>query len=230
MFNSINLQKLRNAEFLQFMRNVHAISHGFELPTMVGLLNKLDTQTNSFEVIFKSSLKNPFTAKITKWDGSRDRTLQAIVYIAEGNRLHFDHSIAEKASTLLQVIRNHGTQITALNHQEETAVLNSLITEIETSESLSASITLLHLGPFLDYLKSSNAQCAELLMQRTQSKADNTSLPSKEQRQIISNAYSKLIRTIDAHIILKSDGDYQNLKDRLNELINEFKTTLKLRE
>lgn len=229
MFNSLNLQKLRNAEFLQFMRNIHAIAHEFELSTLAVLLVALNSKSDEFEVMFKSNLKNPFTAEINKWDDTRDRTFRAIVRIVEGNTLHFDSSVATKASVLLEVIRNHGGNIITLNHHEETAVLNSLINEIENSESLSDSISSLHLSTLLAHLKTSNAQCADLLKQRTETNADNSSLSGKDQRKTIRNTYSELLQTIDAHIILKSEGDYQSMKDRINELINEFKATLNLR-
>lgn len=229
MFNSINLQKLRNAEFLQFMRNIHALVHEYDLLTLAVLLTTLDAKIKDFDVKFKSSLKHPFTAEITKWDNNRDSSFRAIVLISEAYALHFNPTIAAEASALLEVIKNHGSNITRLNHQEETAVLISLINEIEASESLSASISSLNLSSFFDRLKNCNSKCEELLINRTESKADDESLSSKEQRQSIRVIYSELLQTIDAHIILNSEGDYQNMKGRINTLINEFKATSNLR-
>jgi hypothetical protein len=220
MFITINQRRLRNAQFLQFMRFIEKLIQESGIESMLTLHSSLKENIDEFEIRFKSSLKNPLTANIQEEDRNRDRTFKGFSNIIEGNRFSTNEDLSSAAELLQSVINNHGKNITRMSMVEETAVLTSLINEIESSEPLMSAINTLFLPSWLHLLKTYNQNCENLLKNRAESIEDD--ITNLELRGNIFEQYKTITKLISAHITLNNTEEFIDLKDNINKHIKEF--------
>jgi len=229
MFLTLYYYSFRNAEFLELMYSIHQIIVESNLETLTPLQTKFEAQTKEFEGLFKTSTKNPLTDRINEEDGFRDTYHTGFVKVVEGYTYFSDAEKSNAAKSILNTIRNHGSNITNLNLREETAVLKSLISELETTPKLSNALVLLDLLTWVEDIKRHNLNCETLLIERAEIKSSMAKLNTKDLRLTIMNTFKDITKLIEAHITLQTEGDYETIKNRINDQIKDFNATLNLR-
>ncbi|MGB0868103.1 MAG: DUF6261 family protein [Flavobacteriales bacterium] len=220
MFISIDHRKLKNARFLQLMRFIEKLIMESGIEDLNAKHAEFKLKLDHLETRFKSSLKNPITAEIQTEDRNRDHTLLGVSKILEGYAYSTIPSEAKEAELLLNVIKNHGSSIARLNNVEETAVLTSLVNEIEASNNLMNAVNVLGIQDWITRLKTYNQNCELLLKERADSLSDDISV--KELRLQIFGIYKSITSETSAHIILNTSEDYEALKENINKYISEF--------
>jgi len=226
MFNKIYYNQLRNAEFLQLMRFIEQLINEYGIAILIPLYDILVKKNNTFESNFKATLKHPLTNEIHLWDDKRDGTFNNFFKIIDGNRGHSNTSMSDAANLIYIVFKNHGPNVAKLKLNEETAVLDSFITEIESTPVLSAAITTLNLQIWIDDLKTYNTKCSNLLKERNiEGRPKQSSYALKKE---IMDTYNEISLQIMGNIIVKTEGDFEGLKNDINSQINKIQTGLNL--
>jgi len=229
MFLTIYYYNYRNAEFLELMNSIDQIILESNIESLVQLHGKFKAKLGSLEIVFKTSLKNPLTDPIHKEDNSRDNAHVGFVKVIEGYTLFSDIEKANAAKAILATIKNHGSDIINLNLREETAVLKSLINELETTPALSDALSLLNVEDWVNDIKTYNLNCETLLIERAELKSAMRQVSTKELKLEITTIFKKMAKLIEAHITLESEGGYETLKNKINDQIKDFNDTLNLR-
>src|SRR6478752_4797565 len=102
MIEAINLQNLRNAEFIQFCKNFTTIVNTSN-PTTLSVKPQYDTmmlRLGEMETLFKTATSNPITAEIEALDVRRDRAITGIVEAIKSFSYHFVPEMTESARLL----------------------------------------------------------------------------------------------------------------------------------
>ena len=226
MINSINLVMLRNANYLQFVKDFLGIISRNDPATLQieTKYNDLSAKANELETLFKKVLANPMSQELLLLDGRRDDAINGMYYLALGNSYHFDASIKEAADALLASIKLYGMGIAKLNYQAETATINNLIIDWENKSELSAAIDTLNIKAWKDELKTVNEEFSTLYLDRTQDYGNATPENLKMKREETNTVYYALRDRINALDLLVETppSPYSTVINQLNALIEQY--------
>ena len=228
--NAINLTNLRNAEYLQYIKNYLAIVQRND-PTVLKIQAQYDalmSKSNELDALFKKILANENTADILALDGRRDDAINGIYYVAQGYEYHFDPQLQTAASLIKDSFSVYGGGIAKLNYQAETATITGLITDWENKAPLVAAFTTLNLTDWKNELKAANTQFDERYLDRTQEYGNATPENLKSKREETNAVYYALRDRIEAYHLLVDvpPSPYTTVINQLNALIDQYNTLL----
>jgi len=231
---SIELAKLRNAEFIQFIRQTAELVAENDVTAL-----KVENQYTSLvenvvnlEAIHKKSLANKLTADIESIDKKRDEALVAIGLIAEGNMYVLNEEKQLAATLLTASIHTYGNtirEITRLNYNAKTATVISLLNEWALNEELSAAVTTLGLAEEVSVLAGLNNSFDTTYKARTKEYAEATSENVSEVRASVLPSYYALRDTLDAYEVVAPTEAGQTVIKQINALIEQYNKLLSLR-
>ncbi len=232
MIDSIHLIRLRNAEYLQLMTEVIALTekHNPETLLIQTPLETLKMKQQELGGLFKKQLSSSLTAEIEALDSQRDNALQGIVSILKGYAYHYDETLKEAAKVLQERIQHYGKRIVMQSYQAETATLDNLISDWEKEAVLTQALTSLNLTAWKDYLKEKNTLFAQKYLDRTQEYGQANPENIKQKREETNEAYYHFKKLIEAHAVINPDNLYKALFNDLNALILQYNHLLKQRE
>jgi hypothetical protein len=162
IFTGIDLMKLRNAEFLQFSKDVMGIiTLNNTLALQVGnQYVAFQNITNEIETLFVTDQGNDTTPIIQALDARRDAAIKGITLMANAMVYHFDPAIKAAAIAISDNLRLYGGGIARQNYMAETASINNIIADWNTKPNLTAAITLLQLNAWKTELQNANTEFA----------------------------------------------------------------------
>jgi len=238
MLHLINLNNLRNAEYLQFGEDAYKLisdadaqALGIEKPA-----NSFKLSITDIENAFKLEQSNPLTAQLVDLDDKRDNIFLGIWKITEGYLLHFNPTIATQANLLMTNLLNYGKDTIKISYPAETANINSLITDWETKPDLTATLTTLHLSDWKDELKNVNTDFAKVYSDRAKTDGEAASISAVKQLRLPSaKLWDKLATTIKSQYYLHEDDaalspKYLTLINGLNALIDTYSNIIAIRK
>lgn len=126
--------------------------------------------------MYKKVSGNPLSKKLIELDDKRDAYFMGICFIVDGYLKHWDDATVAHASALNDSIKVYGRRIVDANYQSESASLDSLIDNWETSTELTAALTALHLDSWKSQLKTTNALFVQTYTQRAAEEGTNDTL------------------------------------------------------
>jgi hypothetical protein len=228
--NGIDLPKLRNAEYLQYMKNYLAIvlrndPSGLKITAKY---NALQGKSSELHALFKKILANEKTADILALDERRDDAINGIYYVAQGYDYHFDPNLQTAAKLVKDSISVYGGGIAKLNYQAETATITSLVMDWENKAPLAVALNTLNLTNWKNELKAANTAFDEKFLDRTQEYGDATPENLKSKREETNQVYYALRDRIDAYHLLAetTPSPYTTVINQLNALIDQYNTLL----
>jgi phosphatidylserine/phosphatidylglycerophosphate/cardiolipin synthase-like enzyme len=230
MIYKIKYWSLRKAEYIQYMKAVHQLVSESAIDTIQNLGSQLKAKADILESQLTANKASPFTEMIYLADEKRDSCYRGLIRIVDGNTFHWNALKAQAAKSIYKVMQSQGSRILDLNLQAESTVLSSLISQLETKTELMEAVATLDLEDWVEQLKIMNNKCISLLVERTQEKANLPNTNASEQKNNCTEVYLELIRNIESHITLNSEGNYTKLKEDINQLVMEYNHKLKLRE
>lgn len=231
---AIDLSKLRNSEFIQFIRQTTQLLADND-PVVLKVetqYNTLASQLLSLEDLHKKSLSSTLTATIETLDKERDNALTSIGMIVDGYLNAPDASLQDAAALLKSSIKNYGnsfSEITRLNYNAQTASLISLMNEWEGSADITAAISALSLTNFVAQLKTANTNFDTAYKQRTQEYAEATPESVSETRIAVLPNYYELRDVLEAYEIVESAPERLTAMHQLNALIDQYNNLLTTR-
>lgn len=149
--NAIDLFKLRNAEYLQYMKDFRGIIN-LNDPAQLAIdakLNAFVSKTDELESLYKKALASEKTQALLAIDERRDDAVNGIYYFLLGYSYHFDPMRKQNAQILLENMALYGSGIARLNYQAETAPPSTIlfaIGKISPSLQMPLSYLIFHHG------------------------------------------------------------------------------------
>lgn len=228
--NSIHLPKLRNAEYLQYMKDFAGIIN-LNNPAALQIdakLSAFNAKTLELENLFKKALASDQTKVIMALDERRDDAINGISFFLQGYAYHFDKTIKQNAQLLLANMAIYGSGIARQNYQSETATINNMLNDWKNKTDLQDAVNAFDLNAWVDELSDANTQFNTEYLSRTQEYGDANPDTIKSKREETNDAYYALRDRIDAlHTLVETPpSPYVTVINQLNALTEQYNVLL----
>lgn len=221
MIISIDISKLRNAEYFQFMQNViQATAKNDPVAMKVeGPFNDLKNVAGELEDLFKLPAGSAITAEIENLDIQRDNALKGIQGIVRACIFSEDAVIKKHALVLDNHLAVYGSNIVAESYQSETAIISNIITDWNEKPELTAAMAALGLQQWQKNLDTANYNFNEKYMARAEEVGTDSTESYKAKRLEANSAYYALRDDINAHYTLTRGSEpYKKVVSLINGL------------
>jgi hypothetical protein len=228
MIETVNLKDMRNAEYVQFSKDLAFIVLAND-PAAMNVQEKYDAfvnKTAELEVLFKKSTENAITAEIEALDARRDRAISGMLMYINAMAFHFEPVVAAAAVALQKNLKIYTTNIAAENYNAETALINNLVSDWETKPELIDPLATLALVAWKDELKTANQLFNERYIARTQDMASASADNVKTKRTEGNQAYYELRNHINAYMTLAASPMLVKATNEINALIVQYNQLL----
>ena len=227
MIQSINLLLLRNAEYIQFSRNLLQIIH---LNDETILKSKAEYDAfglviTAIEALFKTDQGSNITPIIEALDARRDMAVSGIFKNIDSYTSHFTPAKVDAANVLTDALKVYGTAtaVAASSLPAETAIVNSMISDVTTKANLIAAVTELGLTSWFAELKTANDLLAQKYIERTQELGGANPNTIKDKRNEANNLYYELRDMIAAQAtVAKNAVPFPKTISEINALIDQY--------
>ena len=233
MITAIDLSKLRNGEYISFLKNFSEI---IDLNDTNALLVKdekdlLDAENKKIEDLFLILKGSQLTPEIEALDARRDKAINGITITINGYTYYFEADKAEAADVLTNALKPYGSGIALLNYPLETAQIDSLVDDITGKPNLMAAANTLGLASWFTELGNANSAFNKKYLDRTQELAAANPDNIKALRVIANDKYYELRNMIDGFYVTKKKIDpWKKTINELNALIDQYNTLLNNRK
>jgi hypothetical protein len=232
MYFNINYRRLKNRTFVQFFQHLLEILQAGNPETLL-VKKQYDDLLPLVAVLFEltqADKGSEISDELVELDGKRDATWWGIDLQIQSFAHHFDPAKQEAAIALENSLTPFGTGFTRLKYVEETNTLNGIINKWEGNADLSTAITTLALTEWVNKLKAENTLFDTKFKARVNERADAPDVKSVELRKQIIAAYRELLAHLQAHTTLSTDGSYDTINNRINQLIDEYNKMIPKKE
>lgn len=226
MIQGMDFQVLRNAEFLQFHKDVAGMVFR-NYPATLNVQQKYDAlvaKLEEVEALFKKVMGSDITAELMAIDERRDNAIIGISQLVLAYTYHYDEGLRQHAGLLQDNLKLYGNSIARMNYQAETTTITALINDWNTKQPLADAITALGLSPWTLELAAANNLFNTRYLDRTQeiSAADPASLNVK--RAEVNETYYALRDRINAlHTLADTTpSPYTSVITQVNTLIDQY--------
>lgn len=228
--NAIELKLLRNAEYLQYIKDFTGIIN-LNHPESLGIESKLSVftaKTGELEALYKKALASEKTRELLVLDEKRDNAINGIFYFLLSHSYHYESSQQQNAQILLDNMALYGSGIARMNYQAETATLNNLLRDWESKPELANAVNAFGLSSWVDELRNTNTEFSSKYLSRTQEYGDATPETIKTKREETNTAYYALRDRIDAlHLLVETPpSPYTTVINQLNALTDQYNVLL----
>ncbi|SUX47152.1 DUF6261 family protein [Chryseobacterium indoltheticum] len=228
--NTIELKLLRNAEYLQYVKDYLSLIN-LNSPEQLGIEAKLTVFTSKIsevEALYKKAMASEATQEILMLDERRDDAITGIGYFLQSQTYHYETEKQQKAQLLLNNMALYGSSIARQNYQSETATLNNLLRDWENKPELMDAINSFSLSSWVAEMKTANEEFNAKYLSRTQEYGDANPETIKTKREEINTAYYQLRDRIDAlHLLVETPpSPYEKLINQLNALTDQYNKLL----
>ncbi|BEV06694.1 DUF6261 family protein [Chryseobacterium gambrini] len=228
--NAIELRLLRNAEYLQYVKDFTGIIN-LNNPESLGIETKLsafNTKISELEALYKKALASDKTQELLLLDERRDNAINGIYYFLLSQSYHYEADKKQKAQLLLDNMALYGSGIARLNYQAETATLNNLMRDWENKPELTDAVAFFSLSTWVDEMKAANDLFNTTYLSRTQEYGDASPETIKTKREETNAAYYALRDRIDAlHLLVETPpSPYITVINQLNALTDQYNILL----
>ena len=228
MINAINISILRNAEYLQFMKNVASLVQTND-PVVLNVATQLTTLNNSITVLdglFKTESANEITQELVLIDERRDKAINGLSSVVAGYLYHFDTVLAQAANVLNDNLKLYGSGIAKQNYQAETATISSLVGDWEGKPKLSDALTALQLTAWKNELKAANILFDQRYLARTQEYGAANPDTIKAKREETNAVYYTLRDFLNSFSIVQPTTTNTKTLNEINALVEQYNTLL----
>jgi len=224
MFLAIHYRKLRNNEFIQFIKLLGEIlnSNDPEVLKVKDQSDDLAALLATLSVLFKPELGSSITKELEEIDARRDTAITGIEMLIKTFTYYFEADKREAAILLESSLTLYGSGISRLNYQAETSTITSIIQKWESDTNLRAALTTLGLTAWLAELKAANTLFEERYIARLKEEANSPEEKSIDLRKQIIQSYRTLLAHLQAHATLSTDNSYDAVVQQINQLIEEY--------
>jgi hypothetical protein len=172
------------------------------------------------KALINAMRKSDYTRQIAETDHRIDRIITGMRDMISAALHHFEADIAEAAQSLHNRFAAFG-DIAKKSYEEETAVVNLLIADLN-SEEYSVPISLVGLMPWMIELQAVEKEFEQLLEDRNVETADKPQGRVRDIRHELDKVYHPMIDRINAANTMDNFGAYTQFIHELNAEITYF--------
>ena len=231
MFLAIHYPKLRNNEFIQFIKLLVEILNSND-PEVLKVKAQCDDLTALLAILsalFKPDLGSAITKKLQEIDERRDTAITGIEMQIKSFTYCFDADKREAANLLNSSLVTYGSGLSRMNYQAETSTIASIIQKWESDANLTAALTRLDLIAWVAELKAANNLFEERYIDRIKEDAEAPEQRTIELRKQIIQSYRTLLAHLQAHATLSTDNSYDPVINQTNQLIEQYNRLVDVR-
>jgi Family of unknown function (DUF6261) len=225
MIAILQLARLRNSEFIQFINDVLGIVslNDPQALLVLGQFNALTAEKDVLQSLFNKEQASALTDELITLDEQRDNLLNGIIALVQGYSYSQD-PLQKKSALALQVnITSYGTGIARENYQSETTIITKLLNDWTTMPELAAAIALLNLSTWQTQLAAANAAFNAKYLARTQEIGSAPPDSLKEKRASATDAYTDLRDFINSYFTInKGVAPFGKVTNELNALVDQY--------
>lgn len=224
MKTKAKLEKYRNSEFIQFLKDLVKIYKAFNLKTLKldALIAEIETYITQLEELFAIAKKNENTELLENADLRRDRAIIGIRTLAVALENFFETDTETAAIVVVNIIDKYGTGIANYNYIKETNTISSIVNDFETDAKAMAAVSLLKISNWVGELKSANIEFNNIYLMRNK---DTTSQPDQNLRDLrkpSTEKYSALIEKTKSYFNVTETQDYKTILDEIDTLVIKY--------
>ena len=231
--NSIGLAKMQNNLHLKFHSDHAAIisSEGAAVLKVSTLYAEYIAVVNELDLMFKKIEGTVKTEDITLLDQDCDKTYTAIKSMIKAAVRHFSDEAVTAGKRLTILFNSYESRgrkvkvpVTKKPYAIQTVEVRNLIQELNGAYKNDVAIT--RIKDLVDKLQELNNLFEETIEQRMKEELAKRTPFTRKERSKADAIYRKLIKVIEANIIIDGETAYKSYVARLNQLIGISKTTL----
>jgi hypothetical protein len=229
MITGINLNSLRNAEYLQFIKQVLAIT-GLNKPADLKVETQFKTLQDylaALEALFVTEKGSTITENVAMLDTRRDRAINGITTLVNGFAYHYNPDTENHARKLAWQISQYGAGIARENYQAETSIIDNLLVDFNSKPEMAAAVAALQLTDWCNELAAANTAFNDAYLQRTQQLGSVNPQTIFAKRQQTNSSYYSLRDFIDSYFVITQGAVlYNKVTNELNALIDQYNTMM----
>ena len=232
MINSINLLLLRNAEYIQFNRNLLDLIKLNNKTTLkvAAEYDALDTIISVIEAIFKTDQGSNITPVIEALDARRDSAVWGIYKNIDSYTHHFTPAQIDAANVLTDYLKIYGTptEVATSSLPAETAIVINIVTDVANKANLAAAVATLGLGTWFAELKTANDLLDAKYLERTVELGGANPNTIKDKRNEANNMYYALRDMVQGQATVDKGATaaFATTINQLNALIDQYNAML----
>lgn len=230
--NSIDLAKLRNGEFSQFLVDVLSIVQQND-PTVLKVVSQhqnLTVSSQDIEKLFKVPSGSVLSDELLALDARRDEAITGLNAIITGFTYSTDPGAKQAALLLQNHLSSFGANIARDSYQSETSSIRNILDDWQAKPPLTAALTTLNLGNWRDELASANTSFGEQYVARAVETGTASPDTIKAKRIEANNAYYKLRDRLNSHFDINDGAEpWATTVASINGLVDYYNSTLSRR-
>lgn len=220
--NEIALTRMNNGAHFTFVSNILARAEK-DATVKAKAADQVAALKKAFEAedaALKISQKSLITDDIAQADSERDALYIGYKKAVNGFLTLPVADMAKAAKVLAQHIKDYNIDPKE-QLDRETGMLVNFISDLETRYK--EQVETLALTPFVTNMKSANERVRTLTLERTEERMTQTVGAMKAARSASDEAYTLLVRMVNALALVFGDTDYASFIDYVNTEITHYK-------
>ena len=226
-FDSVLIHAMDNATLLSYMHQVY--DHGQADATMQAKMGQWWTGFGAayllFDQVINPSRKSLETEDLKVQDTERDSSLGAYHEALLGLQRNPNDQKRQAARQLLLNYDAFGPKASQ-EYMKETELIDQMTKEIDDTPALTAAVTLLGLGDYLDDLKAKNQAFAALMSSRTASTQGQVKGAVAAARADLEAKYQLFRRLLNVAAVYEGDTDYRPFLLAVNAEVEHYRQIL----
>jgi hypothetical protein len=224
---SLYLHNQRNAAHYQFQTDFNSTIIKYT-PQALGIVDDYASYLPLLEdegVALVAITKSATTEELEVADNNRDFTFRGLADKVTNSLNHFNPEVREAAKRV-KVIFDTYANLVPKPDDEESGLITSLIADLRTK--VSAEIVTLAIVDWIEELERQNNVFIALQATRNSEEAKRSDLRMKKVRVVVDAAYNKIVKRINALIIVNGEAHYTEFVKELNARIGRAQDSIAL--
>ncbi len=223
------LEKYRKGDLVQFLNNVLEILTEEQADTLKVAPQReaLDEVMKRFNDSWHPERGSELTPQIQELDTERDTLFMGLKLTVDAwASYHYESGKRNAAFLIADKVESYGKDVQLVRYQQETAILNSLLEELETQ--LSNEVLLLGLTDWVAKLKTVNTQFNEKYVERTLAASTEQEGKVLELRKESTKVFRKLKSLFEARMEIAQAEEsadlpaYESVENALSRLAEQY--------
>ena len=222
-----DLHSQRNAAHYQFQTDFNSLVIKYS-PQALGIFEDYTAYQPLLQdegVALVAITKSATTEEIETGDKNRDFTFRGTADKVTNSLNHFDPQVREAAKRVKVIFDTYGNLVPKPD-DEESGLISSLIEDLRTK--VPADIATIQLIDWIAELERLNNAFIALQATRNSEEAKKSELRMKNVRVVVDAAYNKIVKRINALIIVNGEAPYAEFVKELNVRIGRAQDSIAL--
>ena len=220
-----DLHSQRNAAHYQFQTDFKSTIIKYT-PQALGIVDDFAAYTALLEnegVALVAISKSATTEELEVADKNRDVTFRGLADKVKNSLNHFNPEVREAAKRVKVIFDGYGNLAPKPN-DEETGLISSLIGDLRTK--VATDLTKVDIVDWIAELERQNNVYIALQATRNSEEANRTELRMKQVRVDVDAAYNKIVKRINALIVVNGEAPYAEFVKELNARIGRAQDSI----